>query len=334
MFRFYVTNHGVFMHQFIAPSLYCPFPCQINKYADVLEDYALKWALSFNLIANESARSRFCKAKFFWLIAATYPNCQLEELKIANDWLSWFITWDDECDMLDLSNQPEVQACFHNRFIEILNGAELTNQDTPRTHALSDIRHRILQTGGAKTFHNFVRSVEDYLHGYVQEAINRRDGTVPDIHTYIILRRLTGAMEPLFELIEFCNHLMLPNFLREHEIWRNLKIKTNNIVCWCNDIFSAPKEMASGDVHNLVLVLHYQQQLPLEQAIKRAAEIHNQEVCSMMNLEAFMPSFGEEVDAELAKYISGLHAWISGHCEWYAQTGRYQFSQRQELVKA
>lgn len=312
------------MYDLNIPSLYSPFPHQFNQYVGVLEETVFDWVLRFNLLADESAFKRFSKAKFYLLIASCYPECQLEELKIANDWLSWMMTWDDECDLSNLSNQPEVLNELHKRFIEVLNGAELTSQDSLRSHALADLRQRMFQREGAKTFHYFVHSVEDYLHGCVQEAINRSQKNVPEVDTYIHLRRSTGAMEPLFELIEFTNHLKIPKILREYHTLKKIKMMTNNIVCWCNDIFSAPKEMANNDVHNLVLVLHYQQRISLDEAFKRAAEMHDEEIRSMIQLEASIPSFGENIDIELAKYISGLHIWIGGHVNWYSLSSRYQ----------
>jgi len=319
------------MNNLIIPSLYSPFPYQFNKYLEVLENTVFDWVLRFNLLADESAYQRFSKAKFYLLIASCYPHCELEELKIANDWLSWMMTWDDQCDISNLSTEPEVLTALHKRFIEVLNGAELTSGDSLRSHALVDLRQRMLQKGGARTFHNFVHSVEDYLHGCVQEAINRSQESVPDLDTYIHLRRSTGAMEPLFELIEFTNHLNIPKILRDYEKLKSLKIMTNNIVCWCNDIFSAPKEMASNDVHNLVLVLHYQQKQPLEQAFKSAAAMHDREIRNMLDLEASIPSFGENVDRELAKYISGLNCWIGGHLNWYSLSRRYQTVEKPQV---
>ncbi|MHC5730433.1 MAG: terpene synthase, partial [Nostoc sp.] len=39
------------MQQLLSPGLYCPFPSQINKDVDILEEYALEWVLNFNLLA-------------------------------------------------------------------------------------------------------------------------------------------------------------------------------------------------------------------------------------------------------------------------------------------
>ncbi|BAZ47680.1 Terpene synthase, metal-binding protein [Nostoc sp. NIES-4103] len=320
------------MNEFVWPELYCPFSPQINKYADVLEDYAFEWVLRFNLLRDESVYQRFSKAKFSWLAASTYPDCELEQLKIANDWLSWLFIWDDQWDMSDLGKKPELLKSYYKRFLEIFNGAELTSEDIPLTYALSDIRQRMLSTGSAKLLHRVVCSFEDFFDGCVLEATNRAQGIIPNVETYTNLRRLSVAGDLILLWIELFNPFMIPDILRKHDIVKKLQEMTINILAWCNDIFSAPREMASGDVHNLVLVLHYQQQLPLEQAIKFAAEMHNQEVQKMMNLEVSIPSFGEDVDTQLAKYISGCHAWIRGNLDWSSRSGRYKSTEKLDLA--
>ncbi|MBD2773803.1 terpene synthase family protein [Iningainema tapete] len=321
------------MQQLIAPTLYCPFPSQINKYANVLEGYALEWALHFNLIANESNYQHFLKLKGFLLAASVYPDCELEELKIANDWINWLFFWDDQCDMSDLGEQPNLLRMFHKRFIEILDGAELTNQDIPLSYALRNLRQRMIKRGSAKSFYYFILSVEDYFNGCEQEAIKRVDGSILDLKTYGIIRMLCGAVDSVIELIAFCNQIKLPNFIREQEIVRNLKLMTNKIIVLCNDMFSLSKEMASGHITNIVLVLCNQQQISLEEAMKQIVQMHDQEVQALISLEASIPSFGEEVDAELAKYISGMHNWIRGHIDWCSHTARFQTLDKLELVK-
>ncbi|MEH1768765.1 MAG: terpene synthase [Nostoc sp.] len=319
------------MNQLTYPDLYCPFPSHINKHIDILEDHALEWVTRFNLLANESSYERFCKSKFFFLAASAYPNCQLEELKIANDWLSWAFIWDDQCDLSNLGKQPDVLKDFHKRFLEILNGAELTSKDIPLAYALSDLRQRILQRGSQEWFHYFVDRYEGYFDGCVKEAVNRAQEITPDIDSYMLIRRLTLGGYVFLALMEFCNYLIIPDFLRNHEVMKELKMMTINILAWCNDIFSVQREMSSGDVHNLALLIYYQQNVSLEQAILTVREMHDQEVHRLKDFEFSLPSFGEQLDAELAKYISGLHSWISANLNWYFHSGRYQTIDSLEL---
>ncbi|MEA5625451.1 terpene synthase family protein [Nostoc sp. UHCC 0251] len=321
------------MKELLSSDLYCPFSSHINKYVDVLEECSLEWVTRFKLLANESVYRRFTKSNFFKLVAGAYPYCNLEKINIASDLFSWLFIWDDQCDMSDLGQQPEALKLFHKRFIEVLNGAELTSNDIQLSYALRDLRLRMLQKVSIKWFHHFVCSFEEYFAGCVQEASNRAQEIIPDIDTYIRIRNLSSAGDLTVVLIEFCDQLLIPDIVRQHDIFKKIKEKTINILAWCNDIFSYSREMASGDVHNLVLVLYYQQQLPLEVAIKRAVEIHDQEVRELINLEVSLPSFGEEVDIELAKYISGMYAWIRGNLDWYFNSDRYQTIERLELIE-
>ncbi len=320
------------MQQLLSSGLYCPFPSQINKYVDILEKHALEWVLQFNLQASKTAYQRFSKSKFFLLAASAYPDCGLEELKIGNDWLSWIFIWDDLCDMSEFKKQPEALKVFQQRFIEILRGAEPTKQDIPINHALADLRQRTRERASEKWFNYFLHCFEQYCDGCVEEAVIRAEGIVPNINTYMKCRRFSVGGYLFLTVSEFCNNYMLSDILRNHKTVKQLELITIDILAWCNDVFSASREIDSGDVHNLVIVLHHLHKLPLNKAIKRAADMHDQKVKSFINLEASLPSFGEDIDVELAKYISIMHSWISGNFNWYSLTSRYESAETLELI--
>lgn len=125
---------------------------------------------------------------------------------------------------------------------------------------------------------------------------------------------------------------MIPYSLRNHDTLNKLTQMTINILAWSNGIFSAPREIANGEVHNLVFVIHHHQKIPLEKAMLAAAAMHNQEVENLVKLESQITYFSAEIDAEITKYISGLHAWIRGNLDWYAHSGRYQITEKLELM--
>jgi 5-epi-alpha-selinene synthase len=321
------------MKNLVFPDLYCPFPSQINQHVDVLEKHALEWVLRFNLLKDELSYQRFRQAKFYWLAASIYPNCSIEELKIANDMISFVFIWDDQTDYDNsvLGNQPEIIKAVCNRFIEILNGAEITGEDVPLSFALSDIRQRIIQRGSLTFFHHFVHSFEDYLNGCIEEANDRLKVQLLSLEDYIRRRSSISGVALFLNLIEFCDQVTLPYFLRNHEIIKRINQMSINIPAWCNDIFSVRKEISTGQLHNLVLVLQHQQHMTLEDAIKYAVKMHNEEVNNLANLEKYIPYVGIEVDEKISKYISGIHSWIRGHMDWYLHSGRYQVEESIKL---
>ncbi|QIR39777.1 terpene synthase family protein [Tolypothrix sp. PCC 7910] len=318
------------MEKFVLPNLYCPFPTRINPHVEVLADYSMEWVLRYKLMDRESLYQKFSKAKFYLLTAGAYPDCPLEELKIANDVISWLFIWDDQCDVSDLGKKPELVKSLCNRFIEILNGAELTPDDLPLGFALRNIRQRIINRGNITFFHHFIHNFEDYFHGCIEESNNRTKLIVPDLQKYIEIRSFNAAAALCLNLIEFCNRVNIPYYLRKHEIFKSLSQITIKILGWSNDIFSVQREMANGEVHNLVIVLCYQQQKSIAQSIKTAAKMHDLEVNKLIELENSMPFLGEEVHTIITKYISGLHSWIRGNLDWYTHTGRYEIFEKIE----
>ncbi|MBL8971023.1 MAG: hypothetical protein JNK56_10605, partial [Myxococcales bacterium] len=83
------------------------------------------------------------------------------------------------------------------------------------------------------------------------------------------------------------------------------------------------KEMAKGEVNNMVLVLMQEEHLDFDQALARAVELHDTETREYSALTRRLPSFTKEVDEELRRYVDVLTSMISGHRTWATETTRY-----------
>ncbi len=105
---------------------------------------------------------------------------------------------------------------------------------------------------------------------------------------------------------------------------KRLTEASSNVVCWSNDVLSLEKELAHGDVHNLIIVLREATGIPLEEAAKRVVEMHNAEVRDFIALAPDLPSFGDTLDANLSRYISILQARMRGNLDWSLESGRYE----------
>jgi hypothetical protein len=170
----------------------------------------------------------------------------------------------------------------------------------------------------------FTRSVKEYLAATVWEAINRVQGAVPDLETYLVMRRLTNALQTDTCLIELAEATRLPPDVFKHQHLQRLMQASENIVAWGNDIVSLAKEMQCGDVHNLVLVLQHAYGCSLQEAVHRATAMHNAELQVFLDLESRLPSFSAAVDRNLACYVAVLHARMRGSLDWASTSGRYR----------
>jgi hypothetical protein len=100
----------------------------------------------------------------------------------------------------------------------------------------------------------------------------------------------------------------------------------NNVVCWSNDIISFAKEMKHNETHNLVLVLQYHYHLTPQEAIKKAADMTNEEVNKFIILQEKLPTFGTANDANVKRFIAVLRSWMRGNLDWSYISDRYKIT--------
>jgi 5-epi-alpha-selinene synthase len=305
------------------PALFCPFASTLNRHAEVVERDTIAWANRFHLLDDDDVRRRLCSVRVGWLVAHAYPNASCEGLQLLTDWTTWLFLQDDQCDENGIGKQPDRLAALHARSLEVLRGAQLTANDRALSHALLDLRQRMEQYHVEGWMPRFIRSFESSLNASIWEATNRQRGVIPDVATYMNKRAFTGGLYTHIVLQELTENLQLPAAVREHSVIQQLTRMTVNVVCWANDLFSLMKEINQGDVHNLVLSLQHKHPISLQEAVDRAAALHDTEVRAFIELALRVPSFGTEVDAELKRYIAILRSWMRGNLDWSYMSGRY-----------
>lgn len=307
---------------FIPPALYCPFPAAVSKHAETVQQQNIEWVRRFNLLKGEGAYKPLSAAKFGSLVSRTYPHAPLEELQIVTDWTVWMFILDDLSETL--AKEPDSLAAMYSGFLDILKGVRAGEPENPLAVALQDIRSRLLQKATPAWMSRFIRTFEECCESWVWEARNLTNGTIPDVATYIQMRPFTGALMTVIEMIDITEGIDLSAEVRQHEAVQRLTLIANNVVNYPNDIFSVEKEIKAGEIHNLVLLLQREHQLSFQEAIDRAAEMHNSEVRAFIDLEKQLPSFGAQADWDLKRYLSALRFIMRGHLDWAQASGRYQ----------
>lgn len=305
------------------PELICPFPSAINPHVVAVHRHTSEWVQRFNLVPGGQALQKFKAARFAWLAARAYPTAPFEELLIVAEWNIWLFIHDDECDEAGIGRQPEQLARVYDRLRAIFAGAVPTADDSPLARALHELWQRMCRHAKAEWRERFLRSVDDYFEACLWEAGNRAANRVPDMATYIRLRPFTGALNTDFELIEPCEHIHLPPAVYQDPVLQRLALMCNNVVCWSNDIFSLEKERRTDNRHNLVIIVKNEQDCSWQEAVDRVAAMHNAEVRAFIRLAPQLPSFGREIDGELARFVTILRAWMRGNFDWAFDTGRY-----------
>lgn len=311
------------VEHFVLPELYCPFTSAVNQYAEIVDLGTKAWVRRHGLFAQEADYQRFSAVRLGWLAARTNPTATREHLQTVTDWCSWFFIRDDYCDECGIGRFPQALSALHARFLEVLRGAQPTVEDSALTHALHELWSRTQQAAPDPWKQRFVHNLERFFDAGVWEAQNRARDRIPTVAMYMKMRPYTGGLYAYFDLFDISEQICLPRDVREYAAVQRLTTMANNIVCWANDIMSLPKEIKQGDVHNLVLSMRQTQRLTLQEAVNRAAALHDAEVRAFIELELRLPARNGIVDPELKRYTSVLRSFVRGSLDWLYTSGRY-----------
>src|SRR5579883_421965 len=306
----------------------CPFPSRINPHVEAVHEHTLGWVQQFRLVRKPEAMSRFMASRYTWLAARLYPTAGLEELKILNDWMVWLFMFDDQFDDHPSAFTTARAERILQDFRTVMVDPIVPPSASPAVRALQDLCRRTYARMGTDWCRRYRQHVIQFFDTYVWTLENSLTNTIPPLDLYIERRRHSGAMHIATDLIDLAEHLQLPENVRQSPPISTLTRMTIDVVCWSNDVQSLNKELALGDINNLVLVLQQERSLSLVEAVELAYDMIAKEIRAFQSLERGLPNFPPHLQADVEKYVDGLRACMRGNIDWSAETYRYSHIER------
>jgi hypothetical protein len=300
--------------------LFCPFDWGLNPYVEIVQAGSISWGERVGLVQSEQQRSVLTRSKIGWLESLVFRSASLDVLQLATDWTTLFCLLDDYVETY--RKAPVFLAAYLHRALGALSGESSCPDDAIGT-AFADLRGRMLDLAGEKWTTRFVDEVGDIFAAFIWEETNRWKRIKPSYEAHRTMRAITVGLRPQFLLGELAQDAVVSPEVRAKVGVPNLEELTCRSVGWANDIFTYEKEVKYGEVHNLVLVLMDASCIPLDEAIQRAAAIHDKEVRAFLATQAELAPVMHRYDG-LEAYVGILRQWIRGHLDWAKETGRYR----------
>lgn len=311
--------------------LYCPFWSALNPGTEAAHRHTHAWAEAFGLCRGAKAQRQVASEQFTWLVGRFFPRAAPDVLDLISDFTSWLFWHDDVCDETTLGEDPTALARQFHWLFGVLTRRQEIRAGQPFDAAFADLRDRFEAAAPSPAwFARFVVSVQQYFDAGVWEAINRQDGVVPTVESFVGMRRFAGGMYIYLDFVELALGAELPLVVRGRRDVARLQQITTNVACWHNDLFSLPKELAFGDVHNLVVVIAKERTLNLAAATRAAMAECDREARAFRRLARQLPPFGPALDGLLARYLEGLGALMRGNLDWSRETARYRRHQEHD----
>ena len=213
------------------------------------------WAREVGLVTSEQAAERMRRAGFEQLAARAFPETRLAKVALFAEWLAWLFCFDDERDEGQLGSSVDELDRVWDELLAALGG-DAEHEGTPARAievALVDLWYPTSSGMGPGWRRRFVDHLELHRLGVRREAENRVTGRVPGLDEYPLLRRQTAGMF-VWDLVEAILEVEVPSELASSVEWTNLTAAVSDVVAWCNDVASLPRESARGEIHNYVVV--------------------------------------------------------------------------------
>jgi hypothetical protein len=298
-------------------------PCRRNKHEAEICRSIDEWA-TVRFGVNRGAR-------FGELASRAFPETDGPGVVLFGQWLVWLFAFDDLRDEGPIGRD---ERATERLYATVLSG---------RGHPIADAFSELWQRTAPRT----TRGWQTAFHAHLQEhrvacwseARFRLQGAPATLDEYAQLRRQANGPF-MFDLAEPILGVRLPDGLRETAAWQAMLTACNDVTAWCNDIASADKERAVGDVHNYVLVVAHHTGVDVGAATMVVLDRIAQRIEELQNAARLLPAefrrlgMTQKQSCDASKVAMILLGAPRGHLEWLLESTRYESRQGTDSATA
>ncbi|KAK2752859.1 hypothetical protein FQN54_008012 [Arachnomyces sp. PD_36] len=274
---------------------------------------------------TERDYKKHIRADFPYFAAVWTTEAGRDEFRTIVDWCNWVFDFDDLFDDGELNEDPEKARNEVDALLTLMNGANLSlysAEEHPLRYVFQSVWQRIVKRSSLGAQQRFIKSMEGFFSGLVGQVDVRFASSIPDIETYLALRRESIGVYPCLALVEYFHALDIPDEVFQSTPVREIECLAADIVLLQNDILSFHKEQSMGVNHNIVHLFR-QTGISQQEAYDRVSELLNQRYRRWYIAHSELPLWGEKIDTQVQLYLKGCQDVILGNLNWSFKSERY-----------
>lgn len=293
-----------------------PFESADSPFAEEVEEKVLQAIKELDLPHELAAKYR--KSAFGNLATRFFPFGSRDLLNTAARHMLVFFAFDD----LFANHSIQALQNYCNHAIAALHGHLQPGENHKLLKEFALLRNDLLKLTNQSWLNRYILNVRRYFDTLLVESYITSTKQVPGSSFYSALRENLVGLHQLVDFIEPEMEVILPDDVITHPYVQSIRQKAVLIMSWCNDYYSAPKEIQDGEIMNLVIVYEHEYRRT-QQAYSDVVMLHNMEISRFLTLCENPHDFGTEINSVLKKYIKYLQFMITGHRDWTGLTFRY-----------
>jgi hypothetical protein len=302
-----------------------PFEVNSNPYAGEADRAVNAWFADRRLIRGEAAYARFRRANYTVMTGRYFPRASLNDLVLCAKWICLGFLADDLFgEMAEADTAVESVAAI----LEVISKGGSPAGDGPASAALAELATETMRGRSAGWCRRFTSDLCDFYRAFAAEAAYQASGHVPFLADYIPLRRHSVGIGWVLDLAELLDATEVPEELFDTVAWQAMRWATVDVIAYSNDVIGLDREVARGEVTNLVLVLE-QDLERREEAIGGATDLIRVRIADYLAAEAEVLALIAELPGEqdrnaLSRCVQTHRDSMAGYAHWHwHETSRY-----------
>jgi hypothetical protein len=318
------------------PRVELPYPPGISPDSEASRAHTLHWVEVRGLASRPDTLRAYDQMILHRLAARAYPNARGAELDLINDWQAWFFLFDDLFDG-SMGRDLEAVDTLVEEHLALLQPTKLQPYPvSPFSSSFGELWERssmgMSEAWKARCARNHTR----YLRSYQREAQDRLQGVPGDLASYLDTRRDSIGVSGSLDLCERVGGYELSPTLHDSEPMASMRLLCAEIILITNDIYSAPKEAASEQLHNMVLLWMRDSHCDLAAAEDWATGILAERVRAFEQAEQRMRQ-GVQTGADwsnIDRHVAGMKSWMRANLDWSCETPRYSSAEHRRALES
>ncbi|KAI1112886.1 isoprenoid synthase domain-containing protein [Nemania sp. NC0429] len=269
------------------------------------------WITEFcSLDQKMSARISRCNFSYFIAIAA--PEAAPAEYRTLCDWGNWVFPYDDMFDDGKLRDQPIAAAVILESLMSPMRKQGEREMNAPQQERIPIIKvHDTVWERIRKR--RFADAMADYCAGALMQVQDFSSHKAVSPEDMLERRQLSAGVSPLFSLVEYAHKLQIPDYVFEHPAIREIERLGIDFVL----IFKG-----ESVPHNMVAVARMSG-LGAQEAFDHVGNMLDSRYERWEEAIREVPSWGEEMDKDVEKYIQGVADVVRANLYWSFKSERY-----------
>lgn len=277
------------------------------------------------IITTETDATMMLSFAFGRFTGWCYPLMAQQELDLLTQWHYWLTLSDDVADAI---TDPHLASDLRDGILRVLTDPAPPACRDPIVVSVHDLWWRTATPQNDQWRDRARADLAIYLAHWVAQCDNRAHGRIMTVTEYVDFRRQTVGLDFNTDVLEALHAIQLPAPLLAASFFRQLRDCFVDANAWFNDYYSYEREAASGEDHNLAIVIaHDHGSLP-RQALNRVLEMIDERLQAFLRIEDQLPALVTAMGypdstAAALRYAQVLRDYTYGHVAWSSTSTRY-----------